>query len=98
MQSKPSGKTQITGAVGIASGAGLAPLIVWIAQQLGVEMPTEVAAIIGGLVAAAASLVIAWTVPAKSGTNVDWAEDPDAFEVIEGEHPDGDYLEDPEGV
>lgn len=74
MTAKPSAKTGFTGLAGVASGAGLAPLIVWIAAQLGIEMPTEVAVIVGGLIAAAASLAVAWLVPAKSGTYV---ENPD---------------------
>ena len=68
---KPSGKTKLTGAVGGISGVGLAPLIVWILGQFGNDMPPEVAAIVGGLIAGVASTVIAWLMPAKSGKYVE---------------------------
>ena len=58
-------------------------------------MPPEVAVIVGGLLASASAFVIAWLVPARSGSNVDYAPDPDAFEVIEGEQPGGDYEPEP---
>ena len=94
MPSKVSNKTATTGAVGGVSGVGLAPLIIWILGQFGIDMPPEVAAIVGGLIAGVASTVIAWVVPAKSGKYVDtepWAlpdehsslEDLDPSEAIE---------------
>ena len=68
---KPSGKTKLTGAVGGISGAGLAPLIVWILGQFGLEMDPQTAAVAGGLLGALASTIIAYFVPAKSGKYVD---------------------------
>lgn len=65
-----SNKTALTGVVGGVSGAGLAPLIVWMFVQFGVEMPSEVAAILGGLVVAAGTFLIGWLIPAKQGTYV----------------------------
>lgn len=82
MTAKPSAKTGFTGLAGVASGAGLAPLIVWIAAQLGIEMPTEVAVIVGGLIAAAASLAVAWLVPAKSGKYVVAADPVDEADLL----------------
>ena len=75
MSAKPSAKTGLTGLAGAGAGAGLAPLIVWIALQFGLDVPWEVAVIVGGLIAAAASTVIAWLVPAKSGKYVDLEAD-----------------------
>ena len=68
---KPSGKTKLTGAVGGISGVGLAPLIVWILAQFGLEMDAETAAVAGGLIGAVASTIIAYFVPAKSGKYVE---------------------------
>lgn len=68
---KPSGKTKLTGAVGGISGVGLAPLIIWILGQFGLEMDPETAAVAGGLIGALASTTIAYFVPAKSGKYVD---------------------------
>lgn len=94
MSSKISAKTGATAGVGTISGVSLAPLIIWILGQFGIDMPPEVAAVAGGLIAAAAATVIAWVVPAKSGKYVDtepWAlpdehsslEDLDPNEAIE---------------
>ncbi|MGO2037021.1 MAG: hypothetical protein ACTH2U_11130 [Brevibacterium sp.] len=66
-----STKTAATGAVGGASGIGLAPLIIWALGQFGIDMPPEVAAVAGGIIAGLASTLIAWLVPAKSGKYVD---------------------------
>ena len=71
MSSKISAKTGATAGAGTVSGVSLAPLIIWILGQFGVDMPPEVAAVAGGLIAAAAATVIAWVVPAKSGKYVD---------------------------
>lgn len=71
MASKISAKTGATAGAGTISGVSLAPLIIWILGQFGVDMPPEVAAVAGGLIAAAAATVIAWVVPAKSGKYVD---------------------------
>ena len=71
LPSKVSNKTATTGAVGGVSGVGLAPLIIWVLGQFGIDMPPEVAAVAGGLIAAAAATVIAWIMPAKSGKHVD---------------------------
>ena len=71
MPSKISAKTGATAGVGTISGVSLAPLIIWILGQFGIDMPPEVAAVAGGLIAAAAATVIAWVVPAKSGKYVD---------------------------
>jgi len=79
LPSKVSSKTATTGAVGGVSGGGLAPLIIWILGQFGIDMPPEVAAIVGGLIAGVASTVIAWIMPAKSGKYVDtepWVYEP----------------------
>ena len=65
-----SGKTGATGATGAVSGASIAPLIIWILGQFGIDMPPEVAAIVGGLVGTIAATLIAWLVPATSGTYV----------------------------
>lgn len=67
----PSGKTKLTGAVGGISGVGLAPLIVWMLAQFGLEMDAETAAVAGGLLGALASTIIAYFVPAKSGKYVE---------------------------
>lgn len=94
MASKISAKTGATAGAGTISGVSLAPLIIWVLGQFGVDMPPEVAAVAGGLIAAAAATVIAWVVPAKSGKYVDtepWViegeasslEDLDPNEVIE---------------
>lgn len=77
---KPSGKTKLTGAVGGISGVGLAPLIVWILAQFGLEMDAETAAVAGGLLGALASTIIAYFVPAKSGKYVDATPVPDDYE------------------
>ena len=68
---KPSGKTKLTGAVGGISGVGLAPLVVWVLAQFGLEMDAETAAVAGGLLGALASTIIAYFVPAKSGKYVE---------------------------
>lgn len=68
---KVSGKTALTGASGGLSGAVLAPLIVWILDQFGIEMDGEVAAVAGGLIVAVVTFVVAWGKPAKSGTYVE---------------------------
>lgn len=73
---KPSTKTKLTGAVGTVSGVGLAPLIVWILAQFGLEMDAETAAVAGGLIGAVASTIIAYFVPAKSGKYVEVDETP----------------------
>ena len=65
-----SGKTVMTGATGVVGGAGLAPLIVWLFGLGEVEVPAEVAGIIGGLVTAIVTFLVAWLKPAKSGTYV----------------------------
>ena len=90
-----SGKTGLTAAAGVGAGAGIAPLIVWLSQLAGVDMPPEVAVIVGGLLASVSAFVTAWLVPARSGSNVDYAPDLDAWEVIEGEQPGGDYEPEP---
>lgn len=66
-----SGKTVLTGATGVVGGVGLAPLIVWLFELGQIEVPVEVAGIIGGLATAVATFVVAWLKPAKSGTYVD---------------------------
>lgn len=58
---KVSGKTGLTAAAG-----ALGVLVVWGLTLAGVEVPAEVAAAISTLLAA----VIAWLVPAKSGSYV----------------------------
>lgn len=68
---KSSSKTKLTGAVGTVSGVGLAPLIVWILGQFGLDMDPETAAVAGGLIGAIASTIIAYVVPAKSGKYVE---------------------------
>ena len=101
-----SGKTGATGAAGAGAGVGLAPLIIWILGLFGVDMPPEVAAVAGGLLAAVTSTVIAWLVPAKTGKYVDtepWIvdvdtpfEDYDPNESVEDFHdPETDVEEDP---
>lgn len=99
MSTRISTKTSTTGGAGLASGVGLAPLIIWILGQMGVDMPPEVAAIAGGLIAAAVTTVIAWLMPAKQGKHVDtepWvldpaAEDPEvelsSMEIVDEELP-----------
>ena len=63
---KPSGKTALT------TGAGALGIIaVWVITMFGADVPPEVAAAISTLLAA----LVAYLVPAKSGTFV---EDPDA--------------------
>lgn len=59
---KPSAKTGATTGAGVA----IAPILVWVAGLLGVEIPAEVAAALAGAVAA----VVAWLVPAKSGSKI----------------------------
>ena len=88
LPSKVSSKTATTGAVGGVSGVGLAPLIIWILGQFGIDMLPEFAAMVGGLIAGVASTVIAWVVPAKSGKYVDtepWILEPSepAEEVLD---------------
>ena len=95
IDTRVSGKTGLTAAAGVGSGVAIAPLIVWLADLAGVDMPSEVATIIGGMLAAVAAIAVAYFVPAKSGSNVDYAPDPDAFEVIEGEQPGGDFEPEP---
>lgn len=91
MATKISGKTGATGATGAISGAGLAPLIIWILGQFGVDMPPEVAAVAGGLIAGLATSLIAWLVSAKSGKYVDtepWVYEPADDGAIETEEAD----------
>ncbi|GAA1645758.1 hypothetical protein GCM10009700_35190 [Brevibacterium sanguinis] len=71
MANTVSGKTGITGASSVISGAAVAPLVIWILAMFGVDVPADVAAIIGGLLAAGGATLIAWLVPAKSGKYVD---------------------------
>lgn len=94
MPPKISAKTGATAGVGTVSGVSLAPLIVWILGQFGIDMPPEVAAVAGGLIAAATATVIAWAVPAKSGKYVDtepWVYEPDEGESVLGgpQHEEG---------
>lgn len=77
---KPSTKTKLTGAVGTVSGVGLAPLIVWVLAQFGLDMDPQTAAVAGGLIGALASTIIAYFVPAKSGKYVDATPVPDDYE------------------
>ncbi|MGR6088943.1 hypothetical protein ACU4IU_00085 [Brevibacterium sp. CSND-B09] len=65
-----SGKTGTTGAVSLAGGASIAPLVVWGLGLAGVDVPPEVAVIIGGLISSLAAILVAWLMPAKSGTYV----------------------------
>lgn len=79
MAKKISGKTGATAGVGTVTGAGLAPLIVWILALNGVEIDPATAAVLGGLVGQVASFLIAWLVPAMSGKYVDtepWVYEP----------------------
>lgn len=88
MSTRISTKTSTTGGAGLASGVGLAPLIIWILGQAGVDMPPEVAAIAGGLIAAAVTTVIAWLMPAKQGKHVDtepWVLEP-VGELVDDEN------------
>lgn len=57
-----SGKTVLT----VGSGAVLAPVLVWVAGLLGVDMPLPVATAIGGILAG----IVAYLVPAKEGKYV----------------------------
>lgn len=91
MPSKISAKTGATAGAGTISGVSLAPLIAWILGQFGIDMPPEVAAVAGGLIAAAAATVIAWVVPAKSGKYVDtepWVYEPAGEDVAAVEDVD----------
>lgn len=91
-----SGKTGATTATGVAGGAGIAPLIVWILGQVGVDMPPEIATIVGGLVAGALSFLVAWLVPATSGTYVQAGEPFEGF--AEEEDLDFEELDYPEAT
>lgn len=82
MANTVSGKTGITGASSVISGAAVAPLVIWILSLFGVDVPADVAAIIGGLLAGGAATLIAWLVPAKSGKYVD--TEPWNVDVTEG--------------
>src|SRR5699024_1224502 len=93
LPSKVSNKTATTGAVGGVSGVGLAPLIIWILGQFGIDMPPEVAAIVGGLIAGVSSTVIAWLMPAKAGKYVDTAPC-----VLEDEHSSLEDLDSNEAI
>lgn len=79
MATKISGKTGATAGVGTVTGAGLAPLIVWILNLNGIDIDPATAAVLGGLIGQVASFLIAWLVPAKSGKYVDtepWVYEP----------------------
>lgn len=65
MEAKISAKTGL-----LSSVSGLSVVLVWVAQQLGVEVPAEVAVAVLGLIVA----VLSYAVPAKSGKYV---ENPD---------------------
>ena len=82
MNTKVSGKTAITGAASLPSGIALAPVIVWLFAMSGVEIPAEVAAALGGIIAAIAAFFVAWLVPAKEGTYVDVTMPDDADLII----------------
>ncbi|WP_152346583.1 hypothetical protein [Brevibacterium sp. CFH 10365] len=69
-----SGKTGATGAIGTASGVGLAPLIVWALALFGIDMDAATAAVLGGLLGNIATFLVAWLMPAKSGTYVQTEE------------------------
>jgi predicted phage tail protein len=85
MTAAPSAKTGYT-----VLGGAVVTILVWIVTAFsGVEVPAEVAAAAATLVAGAIALLV----PAKSGTNVDYAPDPDAAYEIEGEAPEGDIVE-----
>lgn len=59
---KPSAKTGATTGAGVV----IAPILIWIAGLFGVEIPAEVAVLLGG----AAAAVVAWLMPAKSGSKI----------------------------
>ena len=61
MDTHISAKTTLT-----ATGGAATTLIIWAAQPLGLEIPAEAAAAI----VTVATALIAWLVPAKSGTYV----------------------------
>lgn len=82
MANKPSAKTGYTALAGAASVI----LFAVITAFTGFTPDATLAAAVTTVLTAA----IAYFVPAKSGKHVDWAEDPDAFEVIEGEDEYGD--------
>ena len=74
MNTKPSGKTALTGA-----GAFIVTILVWIAAENGLEIPDGVGAAITGLI----TVAIAYFVPAKSGKYIE----PDATPVGDGYEP-----------
>lgn len=71
MDKKVSGKTALTGGTGLVGGVGLAPLVIWLFGLGNIEVPNEVAAIIGGIVTAVVTFLVAWLKPALQGTFVD---------------------------
>lgn len=98
MNTSMSGKTAITGAASLPSGIALAPVIVWLASMSGVEIPAEVAAALGGIIAAIAAFLVAWLVPAKQGTFVDINAPDDADLIINRDDVDVDEFEEEEAV
>lgn len=83
-----SGKTVLT----VGSGAVLAPVLVWVAALLGVDMPLPVATAIGGILAG----LVAYFVPAKSGKHVVLPEDEGWDNRLDGSM--ADYATDDDAV
>lgn len=76
-----SGKTGTTGAVSLAGGASIAPLVVWGLGLAGVDVPPEVAVIIGGLISSLGAILVAWLMPARSGSYVQVDNEPEVYEL-----------------
>lgn len=93
MSNTISGKTGITGASSLISGAAVAPVVVWVLGLFGVEIPPDVAAVIGGLLASGVATLVAYVVPAKSGRYVD--TEPWEAEITEDPATDS-FTPDPE--
>lgn len=88
-----SGKTGTTGAVSLAGGASIAPLVVWGLGLAGLDVPPEVAVIIGGLISSLGAILVAWLMPARSGSYVQVDNEPEVYELEpeldeEGEFPE----------
>lgn len=76
-----SGKTGTTGAVSLAGGASIAPLVVWGLGLAGLDVPPEVAVIIGGLISSLGAILVAWLMPARSGSYVQVDNEPEVYEL-----------------